>query len=152
MTAKLYAQHPKKHSNAGFTLMEIIIATVLLGVVGSLGLNSYNKVVKQGQCRYIQNRLINQYNDRIVQIAQGKYDPIASNGNYIPNPNIVSPLSESPFIIFLTAGDDDNATGWTRLFTSDYNCTVQFSDPLSSTNPSCSGTGAIDYCSPIINP
>lgn len=151
MIPKLYPQYPKKHSKTGFTLIEIIIVVITLGVIAGLGFNSYNKVVKQGQCRYIQNDLMVRHNERTMLIAQGKYNYIRDNGYWTSNPNINTPLWKNSFVIFGNAGDDDNGTGWLAVYTSDYNCIIHFGEPLSSTNPSCSGAGAENYCSPIIN-
>lgn len=151
MDPKPYTQYTKDRYKIGFTLIEIIIVVIALGVVAGLGFNSYNKVIKQGQCRYIQNDLMDMYNDRTIQIAQGKYNYIRDNGYWTPNPNIVQPLSRISYVIFGNGGDDDNGTGWYTLYTRDYNCTILFGESLSSTNPSCSGAGAENYCSPIIN-
>ncbi len=64
----------KKHSLHGFTLMEIIIVVITLGVITSLALSNYSKIIERNYCRNAQMNLI------AIQSAAQIYK--VRNGNF----------------------------------------------------------------------
>ena len=51
-----------QNAGKGFTLMEIMIAVIILGVIASLALPRYNNVVRQNECRQAQQNMVLIYN------------------------------------------------------------------------------------------
>jgi len=139
----------------GFTLMEIMIAVIILGVIGSLALPRYNNVVRQNECRQAQQNMVLIYN--AVQVFKIKNLPssfpesptlgdinTSLNLSILPDPNhtyyMPAGSALGPWDISVDRNDGS------------YQCYMQFWEmisPLSSTNPACSA-GMILACPSII--
>ncbi len=143
----------QKNFHRGFTLMEIIIVVIVLGVIASLALSNYKTIVEQNHCRNAQMNLLLMHSAGVIYIS--KYGPPPAPPGFGAN---LAAL-QSSLKISIPADpnfdyQDNNILGFANLRATrkngpSYNCEVSFASKLSTTNPLCTD---LSYCQPVISP
>ena len=134
-------------SRQGFTLIEIMVVVITLGVISSLALISYNKVVERGHCTNAKENL-----RRIHSAAQlyalknpGVTMPVLTSTigvNHTFKINIVDPYFN--YSTYIAGPVPPGSTGYAdRLGGPIYRCSAPFGIPLNETNPGCNN---LEYC------
>lgn len=147
MIPKLYPQYPKKHSKTGFTLVEIIIVVITLGVIVSLALSNYTTVVRRSECSAVKQELRNLYNREILLQLTGKdINPVTPATLPFRLNNFVNQVGRAEPAPGCTA-----SRGWDIRGTY-YNCFVNVTVinscqilPLNDDNPYCNAASD-PYC------
>jgi prepilin-type N-terminal cleavage/methylation domain-containing protein len=146
----MHSLRPRK----GFTLIEIMVVVITLGVIMSLALTSYKKVLEQNYCRNAQQNMVLIYN--AVQVFKIKKNP----ASFPASPNLaainaalgISIPDDPKFTYDMPAGS--NLGPWdisVNRVDGSYTCYMQFWEvisPLSSTNPAC--TAGMELACPSI--
>lgn len=141
----------KNSSQHGFTLMEIMIVAITLGVIASLALSNYNKVMEQNYCRNAQMNLIAIHN--AIQIFYLKNRTYHSSGSDLTAINTDLNLNiNDPYFTYSVVGVDPNnysLTTSTRKNGPTYSCTVSSTTSLQgvNVNPTCTST---NFCPSVL--
>ncbi|MBF0484043.1 MAG: prepilin-type N-terminal cleavage/methylation domain-containing protein [Candidatus Omnitrophica bacterium] len=137
---------------SGFTLMELMIVVVIIGILASISIPGYQKTTRNNACRQARAQLIAFSGaNTIWRAEQGRY--YNSSGNLtVVNPgmsiNLVS-IKNMDFMYNYTSTTTYNATyKYTTAgvcdFTLDQTQVTDSSPLLATRNPSCAGTNCPD--------
>lgn len=142
---------PHNISRQGFTLVEIMVVVITLGVIMSLALTNYGRVVERGHCTNAKNNL-----RRIHSAAQvyalkngGSGMPVLSSTftiNQTFNINIVDPYFNYSTYFDPGHGPILSQATATRIGAPGYSCSAPFGIPLNDTNPGCD---SLAYCDSV---
>ena len=149
--SKVFGIGTKKRSPRGFTLMEIIIVVITLGVIASLALSSYNKVVEQNYCRSAQMNLIAIHNAvQIYYLKNQTYNTRSGFDLTAINTDLNLSIVDSQFTYTVSA--DPNyfkSVRATRNSATAYTCSVDSTLALSgnNVNPTCDNA---TFCSSVL--
>ena len=151
MTKTIRKRSSRKPRNNGFTLIEIMIVVITLGVISSLALLSYSKVLERGHCANAKENLRRIH--AAVQIYYLKHGnsgiPGLSSAETINNTfniNIVDPYFNYSTYYDPGHGPILSQGHATRLNGPTYMCSAPFGIPINDTNPSCTSA---DYCDSV---
>lgn len=146
---KLFPIPIPKDSFKGFTLMEIIIVVITLGVITSLAFSNYRTIMEREYCRNAQmNLLAIDSAAKIYKIKNNTYGPFLNNLTAI-NTTLNLSISDDKFT-YQFSGGAVNYTSWARRIPGPaaYTCSLDSSLPFSSVNP----TIAPAFCTNVISP
>ena len=130
----------------GFTLMEIIIVVITLGVIASLALSNYNTVMEQSYCNTAQRNLIAiRLAAEIYHTRTGTFEITGTTLTDI-NRDLNLNIIDSKFIYTYTV-TSPNLSFATRTGGPTYTLTL-YIDPVSSTNPSINPA----FCTRVVTP
>ncbi len=110
----------------GFTLMEIMIAVITLGVIASLALSNYNKTIERNYCHNAQMNLLAISNAKIIKDLRSRPSASATvTGISDINNTLNLNINDAKFDYVLNSNVSGNYTAIaTRTGGPSYTCTV----------------------------
>ena len=149
----VFSQIPNFFRRHGFTLMEIMVAIVLVAVAGSLALNKYNMVLEQSYCRDAQFNLVAMANGAKVLYAQTQSTTLPGGVTTSTDVNLINTglrtrLTNEFFVYQYWGGSVDYTCRATRIGLG-YDCYIIGGEANPINPPNCGGN-TNPYCSPIM--
>jgi type IV pilus assembly protein PilE len=148
------------NNKTGFTLMEITVALIILGIAAAIALPSYTAYLQQGEAQNAQNNLTAIYGGQNTYYLNNTNTYYASSGtndlNGI-NTALILTLAQDPYFKYTCAAsivsqNISRATGFTCTATnSSTGAVLTLTDAplLANTNPSCAAASP-SYCPPSL--
>lgn len=133
----MHSLRPKK----GFTLIEIMIVVIVMGVIAGLALVRYNNIIRRAECRSAQQHLIKLHSLAQIDMIKGTYTPVYTG------PHVILPTGKTLHINTPVMNPFRKTASLTY---SDMiiNCWIFFDQPIDPINPQCSQP---TVCEAVIN-
>ena len=127
----------------GFTLSEILIVVIILGIMASFAIPGYLKTITRGHIKGATVNLISIHAANTIHRSEsGKYWPEAVGPFGLDDINLNLRLSiiSSPAVAYSCSGQADGSTFSCTATGDNFVVTID-QDPIDATNPSCSPAG-----------
>lgn len=146
---KFVTRHPQKINSitAGFTLIEIMVTVIIVGVISSLALSNYFKVMEQSRCRNAQMNLITIHQAAIIKTTKTGTAAISGTDLAAINSQLKLNIRNDDFTFNYTSSASTYTVVATRNNSLAYQCWIVGPWSPTNTNPNCSNA---TYCPKVV--